>query len=354
MVDKLKRPELIEAKAIHELKFGSIFLNISVEAFNALGFEFGDSVDLIFSSGYELRDVPYYNGFYAKAGETVLTGYPGIKLICIGIYDGGDVWQIAGMQEGDTVSVYMSQKGRYIDIQKTFSLHYSDDIHDYPNATVFANYRSMCGGQMNNNRMYRSASPCHNVHCRAAIVDHFMRRDHIQFVINIADSRDELSLYRSLPDYDSPYFDELERSGRVQLLDLTSNFRLPAFQKKVANSLIEMLKYDGPALVHCTEGKDRTGFIAILMEGLCGASYYEMRNDYMKTYENYYGITEQSRAHSYFAIIDLLFDTMLSWLSGSIGRLEDLDYVPFMTRYLLDGGMTGDEVRRLKVRLCEE
>ena len=350
----MNKIELLNASAIHELKFGSIFLNISVEAFNRLGFEFGDSVDLIFSSGYELHDVPYYNGFYAKAGETVLTGYPGIELICIGIYDGGDVWQIAGMQDGDTVSVYLSQKGRFIDIQKTFSLHYSDDIGDYPNATVFANYRSMCGGRLKPGRIYRSASPCHNVHCRAAIVDQFMKRDGVQFVINLADSADELSKYRSLADYHSPYFDSLERHGRVRMLDLTSNFRLPTFRKKVADSFTDMLKYEGPALVHCTEGKDRTGFIALLIEGLCGATYREMRYDYMKTYENYYRITEENRPDSYRAIIDLLLDTMLSWLAGSVGNLEDLNYEPFMTRYLLDGGMTEYNIQQLKTRLCND
>ena len=42
--------------------------------------------------------------------------------------------------------------------------------------------------------------------------------------------------------------------------------------------------------VHCTEGKDRAGFVSALLECFMGASYDEVVADYMVTYKNYYGV----------------------------------------------------------------
>lgn len=53
---------------LHEEEFGGVYLDLTIEDFNALGFAYGDSVDLAFSNGYELKDVPYYNGYYTRNG----------------------------------------------------------------------------------------------------------------------------------------------------------------------------------------------------------------------------------------------------------------------------------------------
>ena len=47
-----------------------------------------------------------------------------------------------------------------------------------------------------------------------------------------------------------------------------------------------MTGQEGPCYIHCTEGKDRTGFVCLLLEALCGANYGELRDDYMTTYAN--------------------------------------------------------------------
>ena len=36
---------------IHEPEFGGIYIKMTIEDFNALGFNFGDSVDIVFSNG---------------------------------------------------------------------------------------------------------------------------------------------------------------------------------------------------------------------------------------------------------------------------------------------------------------
>ena len=74
--------------ATHETKFGGVYLDITIEDFNKMGFEFGDSVDVTFSNGYKLTDIPYYNGYYTKTGEALISGYPGYPHIDVCVNNG--------------------------------------------------------------------------------------------------------------------------------------------------------------------------------------------------------------------------------------------------------------------------
>ena len=67
----------------HETKFGGVYFDITIEDFNALGFAFGDSVDVAFSNGKTLNDLPYYNGYYVDMGEPLLVGYPGYPYLIV-------------------------------------------------------------------------------------------------------------------------------------------------------------------------------------------------------------------------------------------------------------------------------
>ena len=42
----------------HETKFGGVYFDKTIEEFNALGFEYGDSVNITFSNGKSLADIP--------------------------------------------------------------------------------------------------------------------------------------------------------------------------------------------------------------------------------------------------------------------------------------------------------
>ena len=53
---------LADCPVSHSPKSDGVFIEISVADFNALGFAFGDSVDVAFSNGYTLKGLPYYSG----------------------------------------------------------------------------------------------------------------------------------------------------------------------------------------------------------------------------------------------------------------------------------------------------
>ena len=55
-------------------EFGNIYIEPSIDAFNNMGFTFGDSVDVVFDNGTELKDIPYFSGYYVPVGEPLLCG----------------------------------------------------------------------------------------------------------------------------------------------------------------------------------------------------------------------------------------------------------------------------------------
>ncbi len=99
----------------------------TIDEFNALGYAYGDSLDVVLSNGYELTDLPYYNGFYSQAGEPLMVACPGYPYIKACINSGDDLWKIAGLEDGMTASITLNTAGKYLDIQKARDLHYEDD-----------------------------------------------------------------------------------------------------------------------------------------------------------------------------------------------------------------------------------
>ena len=103
--------EVSGLQVIHELEFGGVYITLTIEEFNDLGFAFGDSVNVVFSNGYTLEDIPYYNGFYCHNGETLLIGYPKYDYIKACINYGDDLWDVAGLDENDTARIALNERG---------------------------------------------------------------------------------------------------------------------------------------------------------------------------------------------------------------------------------------------------
>ncbi len=134
-------------------------------------------------------------------------------------------------------------------------------------------------------------------------------------------------------------------------LALNMNYGSAEFRAKVAEGLVQMLEHDGPYLVHCTEGKDRTGFVCALLEALCGASYEEIVADYMITYDNYYQITKETDAARYDILVGNLLDPILYSIVGNDADLASADLAKGAARLLLDAGMTEAQVEALRAKL---
>jgi len=116
-----------------------------------------------------------------------------------------------------------------------------------------------------------------------------------------------------------------------------------------------MIEKEGPVYIHCLEGKDRTGFVCFLLEALAGASYSEMKKDYMLTYKCYYKITEDGTPKKFKAIAELYFDAFAKYLYGTddMEELITADYTEGAERYLKEGGMSDEDIQKLKEYVCK-
>ena len=352
----------------HETEFGGVYIKMEIDDFNKLGFVYGDSVDVVFSNGYKLEDIPYYNGYYVDAGEALLIAYPGYDYIKAAINYGEDLreranlkkvlgesslWTSAGLEEHSTASVYLREKGKYLDIQEARDINYSDDRNEYPSDIVFANFRNMVMGNLKPGAVYRSASPCDNQHNRAPYVDTLISEAKINCILDLADTYVKIEKYMSAADFNSPYFRNLYNIDNVYAIALNMNYLSEEFAQKIAQGFIDMTEKEAPYLIHCTEGKDRTGFVCMLIEALAGASYQEIADDYMLTYDNYYKINLEKEPAKYQTILEHNLDAMLQFVCGEGVNIKTAELSGYARNYLLKAGMNEAQIDRFLNRITQ-
>lgn len=329
----------------HETEFGGCYIKITIDDFLNLGYRFGDSVRVEFSNGYVLESLPFYSGCYVGEEEPLLVGYPYIKAA---IYNGEDLWEEAGLDESDTASVSLNEAGRYSAIQDARDVHQTTDRSQYESDEIFANFRSISGGRLKENLIYRSSSPCDNTYGRAAYADSLIEENGIRLIIDLSDTEENLKkdIEASSP---SAYYMDLYRNGKILLPVINTRYGTDEMRKKIAGVLRTLSTEEGPYLIHCSLSKDRTGFVCLLLEMLAGAPYQDMLDDYMLTYDNFYHISPHNEPEKYRIVIDENFLALMHCLiSDDSIDLQTADLVPYAEAYLKSGGMSDADIETLK------
>ena len=329
-------------------KFDSAVLSLTADDFTNAGFSFGDSFNVEFDNGCTLTDVPYYNGYYVKTGDPVIVAYPKNDYVLIA-KNNRDFWTPENLIDGCTVKITLNTAKKYIATFEALGQSYSTERSTYDSDEAFANFRALSGGNMKDNFIYRGASPVDNSRSRAAITDSILKKTGIVCIIDLADSQIDMNEYFEAENFNSEYSKALYEKGNTVLLSMSANYDSEAYKASVAQGMRHLLQYGGPAYIHCMEGKDRTGFVCMLLEALVGADYDEMCADYMKTYENYYGITKTGTPERYDAVVSLYFDSFAEYLLGTsdADALKSADYTQAAKSYLLDCGMSESEIQQL-------
>ena len=282
-------------------------------------------------------------------------GYPGYDYIKAAINYGEDMWDVASVSETDTAKVTLNEKGKYLNVQEARDINYTDKRTDYASNEIFANFREVKVGSLKEKTLYRSASPCDNQHNRAPFVDALIEGAGVKCILNLSDNEDKIEGYIAADGFDSPYFLSLYKAGNVIPLSMNMNYASDEFRGKVADGFTWMSEHEGPYLVHCTEGKDRTGFMCMLLEAFAGASYEEIVDDYMLTYDNYYKITETSDPVKYNTIKEKNIDTMLLTVIGDQNAdLGKTDLAAAARNYLSGCGMTDKALDALEAKLVNK
>jgi hypothetical protein len=122
------------------------------------------------------------------------------------------------------------------------------------------------------------------------------------------------------------------------------------FRANMASGLAFMSENSGPYLFHCTEGKDRAGFMGALVGAFMGATETEIVEDYMVSYMNYYDVEKGTERYT------VISEDVLGMLKviTSTNDLTGVDLAAGAEAYLLAGGMTVEQISALEANLTSE
>ena len=344
-----------EIGVIEDTDLGSVYMNLSIEEFESYGFTPGDSINIAFDNGFTLTDIPYYDGYYTRAGEALACSYPGYEYVAIARTQGNSVWVESGSNADTKIIVTLNEKGKYLATQEAFSLVYSNERDDFESNEIFSNFRALAGGNLKDNLFFRSASPIDDTNNRAECTCNLLEQSGIEYVMNLADSAEEIEEFKSAQTCDTSYYENMISDGKVFLLNLMADYKADEYKTKVAASLKAVCEKKGTCLIHCLEGKDRTGFVCALILALADATNDEIIDDYMITYENYYGVTLEKAPESYAVIKSVKAEDYLYYLAG-IDESESLDGISFVSgaeNYLKEGGLNDEDIAMIKNVICK-
>jgi|GEM_PF-410433 len=339
-----------ELNVVTGKRYDSFYLPITPAEFEELGFSRGDGVDVTLSNGEVYYNIPYYTDDYCRLFEYYVTPniYDNSIDVCCNYLPGFYIEE--GIDNSTTATITLHEKGKYKYTEERMNIEYSDNPSDFPSREVFANFRELSGGKIAAGKFYRGASPVNNNRNRCEYVNELMEEKGINYVLDLADSEKTFRSYDEKYDTYYTYGWDMYQNDSVYFVDMDFSYTNPDYAVWIADGLKDMIDHDGPYYIHCNEGMDRTGFVCALLEGLAGASYKEMRNDYMITYHNYYGIDKDSDPETYDLIEEIYFDSFMMLLHGNADHktLQKNNYQKDIENYLLSGGMTKKQIKKLK------
>ena len=332
---------MLEGKIVSYNEFGGAMVSMTVEDMTKAGFTLGDVVSITLA-GKEIV-APYYDGYYSPTGDYLFVAYPSYPSICFTANNTGLPAELTGL-EGQTIVVRMKEKGGKIDVQQALSMQYTFDRADYPSDEAYANARAVKAGKIPYGRLHRTSSPFNDEIKRASYVSAYLEKNQVRTVLNLTDTEEMIGGY-ALPAYSRTLWD----SGHVILCPLKADPTAAEFNDLLIEALKELPSHPAPYVVHCLEGKDRTGYVCALLEGLCGATYEEIVTDYLKTYDNYYEVTPAKDPGVCEALLTLRLNPCLMHYAGVSDEtlLPGTDYAKACSAFLLAHGMSQQQLDAL-------
>lgn len=335
---------------------GKMYLNYPADSF-LTRFEIGDIVTVAIN-GYDTLEMPVAESSsdVPIAGFLVAAIKGSDQLVLTAHYaQMSDVLGITAENAPLQVSISMKEKSGYLlglDIMR--NTQYMDTyLEAYPDLSIeeFANFREVHTTGMGEHKLYRSSSPIYLYLGRNYYVDSLAQAAGVTTFINLANS--ESSAY-SNKGYETTYYS----TQNIIFLGVPPEFFSEIFKVGLVIGFRYMIEHEGPYLVHCTYGMDRTGFMIAVLEALMGATTEEIQDDYAKTFSNYFTVVNGKQVALNEQQIDFFKAVVLRNLKAvyhaegiDVPDTEPIDWASATERYLGKLGMTPEEISALKEQL---
>ncbi len=340
-------------------KYGGLHFGITAGAFFTNGFALADTV-VVALAGNEIA-MPVVSDFrQVEPGRFALVAAPdparplyatifyGDAASGLGIAhklttNGGNlqVWQpSAGLSFPLPVVIRLVERGCAATVP--VELVRSNERADYPHLTdaAFANFRGVRAPAIAPGILYRSSSPIDPSLGRSAFADAAAKAVGVRSVVNMADTAD---IARAHTGWRGSHVSECATLHRPLGVDVSA----ADFAAGLADICRFIATNAPPCLLHCKEGKDRTGFVCAVLELLQGATLDEAAADYQETFRNYYGHQPDSSdgvriREAFRSLVCRVF---------RLKALDDIDLQGAAGSYLLQAGLSAGELALLRARL---
>ena len=348
---------------ISTTKHGNIRADVDCDTFlGDSGFDFGDIVEISFlDQNLEVPIVPSYASVPAGQAGLALRKYEDTDdpndLLATFFINSGDFTTTYGIATKETkedkswvwhacegvvfplsIEIKLVEKGGYLSNLALADLNKTNERSDYPELDdrQFANFRKITTTGMGD-CLYRSSSPINDELGRNTYAMKAIEEVGVTVIVNV---EEEESKAQSRPAYANSYYS----AQNVNYVLMTTNFMGNANNDAICESMRFMAKNPGIYLVHCKEGKDRTGFVCAILELLMGAGMDEVLDDYMITFQNYFKVEKGTDQYKY--ISNILKDELsASGINDESKLLEQTE------AYLQKIGLNSDEISALKNNL---
>ncbi len=319
-------------------------------------FKIGDIVTVAIN-GYDTLDMPVVESAYdVPIAGFSLIALKGYDYLILSVHYGllADILKITGIAVPIDVSISMKEKGGFLfglEMRYVQNMDYYAEIYPDLSIAEFANFREVRTTGMGQNRLYRSSNPIDPGLGRNFYADALAKEAGVTTFINLSDSEEYA---KSCKGFDSSYYS----TQNIIFLALPVYFFSKQFENGIATGFRYMIEHDGPYLVHCTFGMDRTGFTIAVLEGLMGATTEDIQADYAKTFSNYFNVVDSMHVALNEQQVGFFRDVVIRNMKAvyhaegiDVPDTEPIDWAAATEKYLGKLGMTQEEIAALKERL---
>ena len=303
-----------------EGRYGSLLLDISMDDLRSIGADYGYDLNFTYKGIQKVCFLAKdWNG--VPSCSLFLNHSPSRNEVVISIYS-GDIKMELGMKMGDTFTLSVKCVNKYYPLIPHYLAGYSLDRNDYDTDEEYGNYREVTTSGIMSGLFYRSSSPFSTTDERHLYVDEFLSKKEVKNLIALDLSDEEAAEFADAhPDM---YASSLYEKGKV--FAFVASPAVFSYPDEIVQVLDRIMDNDGSTGIFCECGKDRTGVYAAIIEGLAGASYEEIRADFLLSQCNMYFIEEGS--DEYEAVGEMYIDRILYIFEHPevINHFTDIDW----------------------------
>lgn len=348
--------------------YGQPIPNFTPADMKAAGFDYGDLLNVKIGSDIELDNLPYVTSF----NEVAILGVLYVDYNAHGDDYGfgmlnGDFHYYVGGEVGDTVVMTLQRKGGYNTTYELMKSVYQEERRPDETAEQYANFREITTTGIAPGVLYRSSNPlnCVKNPGRYAVADSLAQSVGINTEIDLADTPEKVREYMATDGYAATYCPKLFNGGNTMACGMMANTFHADFKAKMGEAVRFMIAHKPPYLIHCNEGKDRCGFVSLLLEAFAGATLDELCRDYMVTMLNFYHIPDGEESYK---LRQSLSVNRLLWLLCNEEALDDFKSItwdynlsdlegqvqPAAEKYLKECGLSDEECSQLRAILSNK